>query len=140
MGLDQEIRALLQALPTRTDIGALILRLEETHRRDIQEVRGEDSILTDWVTTGEESVTSLEARVLPLEQTWDQHRETAISLQLHLENVEDQSRRNNLRLRGIPESADVENIGAKMTEIFRGVLGDPEAVIKLDRAHRALGP
>lgn len=35
VGIDQDIWALLQALPTRTDIEALILCLEETHRRDI---------------------------------------------------------------------------------------------------------
>lgn len=50
--LDQDIRALLQALPTRTNIEALILRLEETHCRDIQEVRGEVSNLTDQIMTG----------------------------------------------------------------------------------------
>lgn len=34
-GMDPDIKALLQALPTRMDIETLILRLEETHRRDI---------------------------------------------------------------------------------------------------------
>lgn len=49
------------------------------------------STLTDRVATGEESISSLEARVSALEQSWDQLRETAITLQLHLEDMEDQS-------------------------------------------------
>lgn len=113
----------MQALPTRSDIEALILRLEETHRRDIQEVRGEVSNLTERVVSGEESVSSLEARVAALEQARDHHHKSAVSLQLHLEDVEDRSRRYNLRLRGIPEAAEMEDVRARVTAIFRGVLG-----------------
>lgn len=90
--LDQDIREMLQAFPTRTDIEALILRLKETHRRDIQEVRGEVSNLVDWVTMGEASVSSLEIRVAAWERARDQHHDTAVWLQLHLEDVEDRSR------------------------------------------------
>lgn len=137
---DQDIRSLLQALPTRTDIEALILKLEETHRRDIQEVRGEVSTLAERVSTGEVSVSSLTDRVTALEQARDQHREVAIALQLHLEDVEDRSRRNNLRLRGIPETTPPENLGETVKEIFRSVLEEPNLEIELDRVHRTLGP
>lgn len=138
--IDHDIRSLLQALPTRSDIEALILKLEETHRRDIQEVRGEISNLTERVSTGESSASLLSERVSALEQARDQQREAAITLQLHLEDVEDRSRRNNLRLRGIPESAHQENLGETVREIFRTVLDDPQVEIELDRVHRALGP
>lgn len=138
--IDQDIRSLLQALPTRSDIEALILKLEETHRRDIQEVRGEISNLTERVSTGESSVSLLSDRVSALEQARDQQRDTAIALQLHLEDVEDRSRRNNLRLRGIPEMAQQENLGETVREIFRTVLEEPHLEIELDRVHRALGP
>lgn len=137
---EQDIRGLLQALPTRSDIEALILRLEETHRRDIQEVRGEVSTLTERVTSGEASVTSLTDRVAALEQVRDQQRDAAITLQLHLEDMEDRSRRNNLRLRGIPETTSQDSLGDTVREIFRTVLGEPTLEIELDRVHRALGP
>lgn len=96
--LDQDIRELLQALPTRTNIEALILRLEETHRRDIQEVGGEVSNLTDRVATGKVSINSLESRESEQEQARDQHHDNAVALQLHLEDIENQSRHNNLQL------------------------------------------
>lgn len=110
--MDQDIRALLQALPTwskiaapptRNDIETLILCLEETHRRDMQEARGEISSIAERVATGAELVESLDGRVLELEQSRDQHRDTAVALQVHLDDIEDQSRHNNLRLRGIPK-------------------------------------
>lgn len=87
---------MLQALPTQMAIQALILRLEETHRRDIQEVRGEVSNLAERMGAGEASVTSLETQVSELKGSRDQHRDTAVALQLHVEDIEDRSRRNNL--------------------------------------------
>lgn len=138
--IDQDIRNLVQALPTRADIETLILRLEETHRRNMQEVRGEVSTLAVRVTTGEASVSALEGRVSALEQARDQQRESAIALQLHLENIKDRSRRNNLWLRGIPKGTESESFRETVREIVRTVLEDPEIAIELDRVHRALGP
>lgn len=37
--LDSDLHAMLQALPTKAEIEFLILRIEEAHSRDIQEVR-----------------------------------------------------------------------------------------------------
>lgn len=85
-------------------------------------------------------MTSLENWVLALERSRDQHREAAVSLQLYLEDMEDRSRRSNLRLRGIPEDAEAEDLDALVRDMFRTILEDPEADIILDRAHRALGP
>lgn len=138
--VDQEILALLQALSTSTDIEALILKLEETHRRDFQEVKAEVFTLADRVLSGEASFTALERQVASLERAGDQHRDTAVALQLHLEDVEDRGCRNNLRLRGIPESVDAKALDGRLQELFREVLEEPAAVIEVDRAHRALDP
>lgn len=137
--LDQD-REMLQALLTQAAIEALILRLEETHRREIQEVKGVVSTLTDGVASGEVSMTSLETRVSELERARDQHRDTAVSLEMHLEDIEDRSHRNNLRLRGIPEASEAKNVSEAVRVIFWTVLDDPEADVVLDKAHRALGP
>lgn len=87
---------MLQALPMRADIEALILRIEEAHSRDLREVRTELHSLTDRVTTGETSLSSLESRVLALESVQDSQSVGAQEMQLHLEEMEDRSRRNNL--------------------------------------------
>lgn len=100
--LNADLCAILQALPTKSDIEALILRIEEAHSRDIHEVRTELHSVADRVTSGE--VTSLMARVQALEWTCESHWLEAQEMQLHLEEMEDRSLRNNLRLRGIPEA------------------------------------
>lgn len=106
----------------------------------MQEVRGEVATLADRMNTGEASVTSLKGRVAALEQARDLHRDSTIALQLHLEDIEDRSRRNNLQLRGIPEDTAMENLGETVKEMFRTMLDDPDLNIELDRVHRALGP
>lgn len=87
-----------QAFPTKQDIETLIQRVEEAHRRDIQEVRTEIRSLTDRVDTGETSISSLENRLGTLEQSHVAQAEATVALQLHMEDLEDRSRRNNLRL------------------------------------------
>lgn len=106
--LEDDLRAMLQALPTRADIEALIFCIEEAHGRDMQEVRNDLQSLTDRVSTRETSVSSLENWVAALERSEDTHSAAALEMQLHLEEMEDRSRRNNLRLRGIPKAIGSE--------------------------------
>lgn len=82
----------------------MVLRIEEAHGRAIQEVREKVQSLAVQVETGEASITSLESRVTALEQTQTSQALTAVDLQLHLEDMEDRSRRNNLRMRGLSEA------------------------------------
>lgn len=77
-------------------IEALILRLEEAHCQDIQAVRTDVQLLSDRVKSGEASLSVLELLVAALEHSQDSHIDTAMALQLHLEHLEDRSRRNNL--------------------------------------------
>lgn len=57
--IDRELRALLQALPMKQDIESLIQRVEEAHRRNIQEVRAANRSLSDRADTRETSIFSL---------------------------------------------------------------------------------
>lgn len=110
---------LLRALPTKADIESLMSRLETQHRKDIQEVRGELSSLDTRLTAGETSVMDLEWRVSALEHLQDAHIDTTTMLQLHMEEMEDRSRRNNLRLWGLPEAMGPEDLPATATELSR---------------------
>lgn len=67
--------------------------------------------------------------------------EDLIDQQLHQEDMEDRSRRNNLRLRGPPEVTGAEDLTDTALAIFCSIDGVelPERVT-LDRIHRALGP
>lgn len=83
--LDMDLRAILQSLPTRADIEALIMRIEESHNRDIQEVRTKLHTVADLVTSGETLVASLASRVQALELAQEVHTMEAQEMQLHIE-------------------------------------------------------
>lgn len=66
--------------------------------------------------------------------------ETAKIFQLQLEELDDRSRRNNVRLRGLSENVDQGSLSDKVRGIFHVLLGDVASVtMELDRVHRALG-
>lgn len=134
------IRALLSTLPTCRDIEALIIRVEETHRQDIQAVRSELTTLTERTKVGEETVSLVEQRVETLEKTLTTQTSMMVDLQLHTEELEDRSRRNNLWLRGLPETRGTEDLQATVIVVFQIILKSPEKVVDIDRVHRAAGP
>lgn len=138
---DAELKAILQALPTRADIEALVGKVEAAHKREMKEIKQDMQSLSSRLTTGEFSLVTLEQRVASLESTHKDQACSAVDLQLRMEEMEDRSRRNNLRLRGLPEATGPSDLLATVTDIFRRVAGDhlPESV-EIDRVHRALGP
>lgn len=138
--LDEDLRSLLQALPTSAHIEALILRIEEAHSRDLTEMRADLHTLADRVANGESSISSLENRVQALEHAQEIHAMESQEMQLHLEEMEDRSRRNILRLRGIPEAIGPEDLAETVTAIFLRLLETPPPSLEIDRVHRTLGP
>lgn len=57
----------------------------------------------------------------------------------HLEDLDNRGRRNNIRVRGLPEAEGQEDLQLILEAIFNRLLGEPVShKIKLDRAHRAL--
>lgn len=133
-------RADLETLPTRADIEAPILQIEEAHNKDIQEVREDLHIVENRVTSGETRISTLEERMQAMEQSQHAHLLEAQEMKLHLEEMEDRSRRNNLRLWGIPEATGQEDLAATATAIFQGLLDNPPPHLEIDRIHRTLGP
>lgn len=116
-------------------------RIEENHRHELQQLTREVRSVADRVTAGETAASALELRVNALKSAQDSHSHAAIDLQLHLEGMEDRSRRNNLQLRGLPEATGAEDLLATAIAIFRQIAGAaiPES-LQIDRIHMALGP
>lgn len=80
--------------PTKADIKALFLRLEETHCKDLQEVHMEEHQVVERVSTGETATCALEACIPQLEMAQASQATHVSTLQPHLE---DWSCCNNLR-------------------------------------------
>lgn len=83
----------------------------------------------------------LERRISAVEASCTTQANTILNQQLRLEEMEDRSRRNNLRLRGLPEATGAEDLTATIMAIFRDLMGElyPNS-LSFDRIHRALGP
>lgn len=136
-----DIGALLRSLLTKDDIRLIISNIEELHRRELQGVRGKISTITTRLDVREAAATLVETRLAQLESGQVTHEAELLGMQLQIEGMEDRSCRNNLRLREIPESDGPEDLMQVVTDIFRSLLDLPDsATLKLDWAHRALGP
>lgn len=106
--MDATLPALLWALPTRVDIEALISRVDASHPAGYsgaQEGRAVD--YGPPVGRGVFPGVPGEPREATSLQTSQSNN--VIPLQLHMEEMEDQSSRNNLRLRGLPEDTGTES-------------------------------
>lgn len=119
----------------------LIGRVEAAHRKEIRAIKQEVHSLSDRLTAGEVSMSEIDRRVSVLDSQHRVQTEAAIGLQLHMEEMEDRSRRNNLRLRGLPEATGPADLAGTVGDIFRKVGGDQiQGRMEFDHIHRALGP
>lgn len=69
------------------------------------------------------------------------HASVLLSVKRHLQDLDNRGRRQNLRLRCLPESVDTANLEHAVTEIFNLLLEcPPESPIAFEHLHRALQP
>uniref|UniRef100_A0A8C5M7N6 Uncharacterized protein n=1 Tax=Leptobrachium leishanense TaxID=445787 RepID=A0A8C5M7N6_9ANUR len=137
-----ELHQLLSSLPTKADLAASTSGLQESLLAEIRGLRKE--------------LGSLQHRVQHVETTQAQQSETLTihtsSLQSqnqilqtmarHLEDLENRGRRNNIRVRGLPEleqsPSDLKNT---LLRLFNGLIQrNLDAEIEFERLHRALRP
>lgn len=123
---DADIRTLLHTLPTKADMEALVQRMEEQNRHDFQQLHTKVQHLDVRFSKGESSVSSLEKGLA--------------ETQIHIEDLENRSRRNNLRLRGLPEATGPENLQETVRAILLKVLDpDPSNTLEFDRVSQGTG-
>lgn len=71
----------------------------------------------------------------------DSHTLQMRDMQRHVEDLDNRGRRRNLRVRGLPEAIEGEQIAPTVTGIFNGLLNRPPPTpIDMERIHRALRP
>ncbi|XP_069805813.1 apoptosis-resistant E3 ubiquitin protein ligase 1 [Dendropsophus ebraccatus] len=59
----------------------------------------------------------------------------------HIDDLENRGRRNNVKIRGLPEDVGPDQLVKEVRMIFNRYLGDPDDThIELDRTHRVAGP
>ncbi|CAH2327843.1 Hypothetical predicted protein [Pelobates cultripes] len=128
---DQEIRTLLTQLPSKADLAAMFQKLEDSFSEKLQAVAADVQQLGARVQDLEEEAEHINKRGAEAYDTQETHAEAI------------RGRRNNLRVRGIPESAEgvTENPIQVLTTLFNRILARPkDTAITFDRAHRAARP
>ena len=118
-------------------IQASLQKLTDTvgkHSTVINEMETALTVHSDGITTLEREVAVLKSKL----ETTTQVNE---KLQLAVEDLVSRSKRQNLRVIGVPEGMEGDDARLFMTSLFKKVTGDAQLeTLELDRAHRSLGP
>ena len=88
-----------------------------------------------------DGITTLEREVAVLKSKLETTTQVNEKLQLAVEDLVSRSKRQNLRVIGVPEGMEGDDARLFMTSLFKKVTGDAQLeTLELDRAHRSLGP
>ncbi|XP_069812865.1 uncharacterized protein [Dendropsophus ebraccatus] len=135
-----EVRALLQALPTRTELTGQLSHMEERHGKDMADLKSAVAAITTSISSLESRHTELDKAITAVAPRVDAHEAVLRDLITHVDDLENRGRRNNVKVRGLPEDIGPERLVDTVRSIFNQYLGDPEGThIELDRTHRVAG-
>ncbi|CAH2312243.1 Hypothetical predicted protein [Pelobates cultripes] len=138
--ISAELAAIASNMLTKADKVTLVQEMRSAIREEIQEVRND-------LTTLEQRVTELEADCM-LASQHSQAADNATSrqgtvlldLRRQVEDLDNRGRRNNIRVRGLPEQTG-EDLSDILQRLFADVLGEEAPdTYNIERAHRALRP
>ncbi|XP_073500594.1 uncharacterized protein [Phyllobates terribilis] len=136
-----DIQTLLLSFPTKEDMTSFAKYIVEECKQEFAKLQSDVVTLTTRVDTIEQNMTITSATITALQDTIHVQSAHIINLQSHLDDLENRGRRNNLRIRGLPELVVTADLPSTLNHIFNKILGaPPSSVIELDRAHRALRP
>lgn len=116
-------------------------RHEDSHKQEIQTLKRDIQGIGDRVYEVERQNNNISTCV--------QDHHSAIQYLLlrdeehssHIDDIENRNQRNNIRIRGLPESVQNKDLDSTLQRIFATILDSPPSEsIELDRAHRSLGP
>lgn len=92
------------------------------------------------LTSHSDGISTLEHEVATLKSKLETTTQVNERLQLAVEDLVSRSKRQNLRVIGIPEGTEGDDTRLFMTTLFQKVVGDPQLdTLELDRAHRSPG-
>lgn len=139
--VEGSLRDIVSGLPTKQDLNAMATSIVNALTRELHDLKQQVDVVEERVTAIETSQTNTETRLSTLESEYGAFRRHLVDVQLRLDDGENRSRRNNLRLRGIPEATMGPDLRSTVTAILNQVLGKPPtADLELDRVHRIPGP
>lgn len=134
---DPDIRQILKALPTKNDIKEMLAQWTGEWKAELIELRSNAQAVNVRVTSLEDTRGLEMARADRMEAQLNSYDRQLNAMQLQMEEYEDRSRRNNVRIKGVPESIGGEVLRTTIVAILNQILGKPPTDhIELDRVHR----
>ncbi|CAH2326271.1 Hypothetical predicted protein [Pelobates cultripes] len=119
-------------------LDSAVIRMQSTFTDAISEVKKD---LTELAARTHNVETDLRNSCTETEKRFVRLEEQIASQELKIMNLEDRSRRNNVRLRGILEEVSAQSLTAYVTEFFQTLLPDISTEkLLLDRVHRVPKP
>ena len=125
----------------REDVKKELTELREELNQALGDIRGDLKSTATRVEEAEQHVAELEERNLDLEDSLRQMQQKQETLQTKMTDLEARSRRNNVRIYGIPEGEEENNMMDFVAKLLKSELATPsELDLKIQRCHRALAP
>uniref|UniRef100_A0A8C5M737 Uncharacterized protein n=1 Tax=Leptobrachium leishanense TaxID=445787 RepID=A0A8C5M737_9ANUR len=137
-----DVLQLLRSIPTRADLTVATTALRQSLAADIQmlldDIGGLQGRL-DRVETGQRDQATFNTEI---STRVDAQHHLLITLTRHVEDLENRGRRQNIRIRGLPEGeTSPAELGRIRLRLFNSILGrDHTSHIDIERCHRALRP
>lgn len=134
---EMDIRELLRALPTRADIQQLITAVEQACQQAVEDLREDTRALGHRVESMEKSQEVMVQVVADVQDSVKDHEDALNSYKDQLDDYENRDRRQNIRIRGLPETIQTSELTSVVQKVFSQIMGDsvPEC-IEIDRVHR----
>ncbi|OCT94077.1 hypothetical protein XELAEV_18011741mg [Xenopus laevis] len=131
-----DLRAHLRSLPNK---GTTNPEIEEAHKADIPEMRTDIQNIGTQIAELEQTEATTVDMVTQLRNMGQKQTSQLQDLCLHVEDLENRQRCNNIRRSGLPEAPDKEDLKETMKLIFNTLLDRPPTeAVTLDRVHRTL--
>lgn len=130
----QSLHTYIHSLPTKNDFEHYVSHIDQTYRQEITGLKRDIGIrMEDIESTTEGICNTLQSH----EETLNSHTVLLQQLMYHQDDIENRNRRNNIRIRGIPETIEHKDLTKAVTVIFNQLLQQPKDThIELNRVHR----
>lgn len=137
----EDLKSYIKTLPTAEHMKDMFKELTNTLKSDLAEIKSDVKQIYARVHTLEESNEQISQHASRLEDTVKLQQRELYELKLHVDDLENRSRRNNLRIRGLTEQIEDKNIHTVIQQIFLELLGkDGDEDLGLERVHRVYRP
>lgn len=137
----ENLQSIIKSLPTTSCIKNMFREFSDSIKEEISTLRSDIRQISSRMTQVEDSTEQLSAHASFLAKRMREQKMETYALKLHLDDLENRSRRNNLRIKGLTESVTDAEIIPVLTKIFCELLDKDDTFdLGFQRAHRVYRP